>query len=341
MSIRLKITQCILYFALTGLFLNFPLLSVNAQAADAIFLRPTNGQGKPYRQQGTIVNVTGESLVFQNSAGREITYPHKRIERFETTWPAGFTQGKAKAANGAFQEALRMMNLANRNEKRTWARRIILTDMVQMHHALQQDEQAGDLALALLKSDPAGSLTNLPIAWFPTSSVSKTKATEWMRQKSLAAVLLGVSYLLSTDQRTNAIQKLRTTASLTKDPRVLALAESLFWRSQLATVKREDVTRWQSRLKKMPREDRAGAYFILAEAYSATDQPDAAALAYARIPILYKTNRPLVARALLQAGKVTVTTGHKDEAKTFLRELIREYSESEDKLEAELLLKKL
>lgn len=233
--------------------------------------------------------------------------------------------------------------MAWRTEKRPWARRTVLAELVTCYHALGRDELAGDAFLAIVASDPSTpAYERIPLAWFAGESVSESKAAAWMaRPDHPPAVLLGASHLLATAQRASALMTLRRLAADDSDPRVRALAAAQLWRPRIVTAKAADLHRWQQRIEKMPPSVRGGPYFVLAQANARLGQHDAAALAYLRPPIRFHQDRPLAARSLLGAARSVERAGHPDEAEQMLREVVQTYRESSDRTEAERRLQKL
>ena len=315
-----------------------------ARAEDTVYLRPEQPGGNPYSLRGEIIDDTGRELTFRvQGSSRPRRYPADRVDRIETEWPSGFGQGRAAMARGDFAAAAEHFVAANRAEKRAWARRRILAELVICYRAAGLDGKAGDIFLAIAQSDPATpAFDRIPLAWFATEAVPKSKAKGWLARTNLpAAGLLGASHLLATDERDVAIARLRHLADTAPDPRVAALAEAQRWRTRIVTADESDRVRWQQRIDAMPPVVRGGPYFVLAQVHERLGQADAAALAYLRVPIHFNHDRPLAARALLGAARATRQSGHTDESRRLLRELIRDYPNTAESTEAERMQESL
>ena len=314
------------------------------RAEDTVYIRPEQPGGNPYSLRGEIIDDTGRELTFRvQGSSRPRRYPADRVDRIETEWPAGFGQGTAAMTRGDFAAAAAHFVAANRAEKRAWARRRILAELVICYRVTGLDGKAGDIFLAIVQSDPATpAFDRIPLAWFATEAVPKSKAMGWLARTDLpAAGLLGASHLLATEERAVAIAKLRHLADTASDPRLAALAEAQRWRTRIVTADESDGVRWRQRIDAMPPAVRGGPYFILAQVDERLGQADAAALAYLRVPIHFKYDRPLAARALLGAARATRQSGHTDESRGLLQELIRDYPNAAERTEAEQMLESL
>jgi tetratricopeptide (TPR) repeat protein len=222
-----------------------------------------------------------------------------------------------------FQQALTV-------ERRPWARRQILHQLMRAFEADGRLEAAGDALVTLVELDPhAPAWTDAPLAWFPHEGFRREKANELIAHGRAADMLLGASYLLSTTDRTRAERVLRQL--LTSDNEFIrSLAEAQLWRSRLLDASAEDVARWAVRIEAMPVAVRAGPYFVVAEAWQRLGETDNALLAYLRVPLQYPACRALAARSLVAAARLSVNAGHRQEATRLLRQATSEYAESPD-----------
>jgi hypothetical protein len=137
--------------------------------------------------------------------------------------------------------------------------------------------------------------------------------------------LLGASNLLSTNHRAAALERLKP-LSFDSDPRIAGLARAQVWRTTLAGVNDLQAESWHREIESIPETLRAGPYYVLGRMLAARHQPDRAALAYLRVPILYPRHRQLAARCLLEAGRELERIGQKSEAASLYRELTAAHS---------------
>ena len=77
----------------------------------------------------------------------------------------------------------------------------------------------------------------------------------------------------------------------------------------------------------MPAELRAGPYYVVGTARAQWQQPERAALAFLRVPILYPENRRLAASALRLAATALEQLDRPDEAAALQRELQTRYGD--------------
>jgi hypothetical protein len=297
---------------------------------------------------GTIMDYTGQHLVLRAVGGGEQPIPTSRIVEIQTTWSENKTAGDRHLAEGRYGEALTAYLDALREEPRVWAQREIMADCVRCLKELGRTEQAGEVFLQLVQSDPQTHHMGLiPLSWQavqPAASLER-KSLGWLESETTdAARLIGASWLLSTRHRARAIEVL---SGLTArgDRRIACLAEAQIWRTRVATADPRELDRWAALLENMPAEVRAGPYFTWGQGLAARGQSRQAALALMRVPILYAaSDRGLAAAALLSAGRELERIGDTRQAASLYREVLRDYAASPaagqasarlDRLEAE------
>jgi tetratricopeptide (TPR) repeat protein len=279
---------------------------------------------------GTIVDYTGRELTVRTSAGVEQAIPASRILSVSTVWPAPKVEGDRLFEQHKYDEALRSYLEALRSESRVWAQRQILAESVSCLKQLGRIEQAGELFLQLVHSDPETVwFGRIPLSWQvvqPPPALEK-RAEQWMQNEpSPVAQLMGASWLLATRHRAAAIQVLQR-LSTRGEVRLASLATAQAWRARIATVDEAELERWHNLVEKMPREVRAGADYVLAQGLAARGQNERAALAWLRIPLLYpEQDRGLAAMALLNAGRALERIGNKPEAASLYREILRDHA---------------
>ncbi|MBN1852618.1 MAG: tetratricopeptide repeat protein [Pirellulales bacterium] len=321
--------------------LSFLVLTPTVLAQDTVHLRPDRPGVGSYVVRGEILDETGcELTILMQGSAKPRRYPAERIDHIETTWPKALEQGHQAAAECDFSAAALHFLAAAQVETRPWARRRIWAEWIVCYRAIGQDSKAGDLFLEMVQSDPTTpAFDRIPLAWFATESVGVAKAKTWLAsQDQPAAALLGASHLLATAQRDAARARLRQLADQTDDPRIAVLAEAQLWRLEVMTSDEAKVARWGERIEAMPAVLRGGPYFILASALERLNHPDEAALAYLRVVIHCGHDRPLAARSLLGAARAIQKTGHTDQSCHLLRELVRDYPNTPEQVEAQRML---
>lgn len=317
----------------------FPSLAIG----DVVYIFPEGKSSKAYSIDGEILDLTGREIVIRKRGNREGRFPVDSIARIETQWPQEYKQGLVQADEGKFQKAAALFEAAIRGEKRTWARRKIMGELLVCYLATGRVEKACSIYLAIAASDPTTRAVNdIPVAWFGNEAVNKGKAAEWMESAdSFHAKLLGASYLLTTAQRSKAMNAFRVVAQQKQNPTLAAIAVVQLWRAKVLTAKEQEVNGWQQYLESIPLEARAGAYFVVAQAKERLGEYDQAMLHYMRVPIHFKNNRLLAARALLAAARTAELSGKTVEAKQLLLEVLRNYPKTQEYVSAEQSLKSL
>lgn len=334
-SFRLPIVSCALFF---------PILCLNSSvlAEDVVHLRRGEVDGDSYSVRGEIRDWTGAAIIVERNGGAAREYAADRVVRVETNWPEEYEAGRQSLADGQHDAAIAQLERALRIERRTWARRRIMHDLMLAYEAQGNLELAGDLFLALVELDPqTPTLRDAPLAWFPLDGFSRPTAAKLLAGSDRpAGVLLGASHLLATSDRPRAQLALGGLLD-SDDPRIAALAEAQLWRTRLTDASLEDVRRWSARVETMPQEIRAGPYFVVAEGFARLGQVDDAVLAYLRIPIHAPTRRALAARALASAARLSYKAGQIAQATRLLHEAVTEYADSPETAAARQLLEQL
>lgn len=281
---------------------------------------------------GEIVEFTGEQLVLRQPGGIDSAIPVDRIQSFDTAWLPDYQQAAGLRKSGKLAEALEKYRSALRSEKRRWAQRRILSEVVRLYTETGQHEQAAAMFLILLGDDPTTQYFDaIPLAWKAQqpSAALQLRAEGWMTAKdNSAAALIGASWLLPTAKRGSALTVLKRLAG-DEDPRVAALAKAQVWQTEVVTATPETAARWESLVEEMPADVRAGPYLVLGRAWSHCGRHDQAALAMMRVPILYAAGKSLAAEALAEAAAELVILDRRDEALSLYREVVADHPDSE------------
>jgi tetratricopeptide (TPR) repeat protein len=322
--------------------LAFPLAGI-AFSQDTVIHSSATDPAARIKKQGQILDYTGTELKLRTSLGRDETIFAGRILEFKTTWTPQHLAGDAARAAGNLDEAIAAYEEARRVETRPWAVRQIMAELAGTYLEAGRIDQAGDEFMAIVASDPVTQhYETIPIAWRAAAPDAglEARAAKWLAARAPLAQLLGASWLLAGSQRSEAIAALET-VSTSADPRLAALATCQLWRAKLVSAKPTDVALWQGQLEKMPREVQAAGWYVLGELWSRQNEPERAALAYLKVPLLFRRQRAMAADALLAAGKQLEKMGQASEAAGLYREIARDFGHLPAAAEADTRLKGL
>ncbi len=299
--------------------------SLPAPAEDTVVLR--SGNGRQTRLRGRVVDYDQQQLRLQLSNGPEQVIPAERVLRVETPYTAEQIQADQARDKAQHDAALVLYQKALALERRRWARRAIVREMIWCHRASGQVEQAGELFLLLARDRPSASdFACMPLAWsgWPPSASLERAARGWMARADLpAAALLGASHLLSTEPAAAAARLKRLAINV--DGPVAQLAAAQLWRTEALTADAPRTAAWRRAIDRMPEPLRAGPYFVLGRALARQGQLDEAALVLLRAPILYPRQVPLSADALVEAARVLEKRKRPRQAARLYREVIRDH----------------
>ena len=305
------------------------LLAAEGAGEDVVIASSASNPAARVKRQGEIVDYTGTELKLRTSLGLDETIPARRVIEIQTTWSAAHQAGDAARAKGKLDDAIAAYRQAFADERRPWARRRIAAELTGTLLEGERIESAGDEFLAIVAADPATMHYDaVPIAWRPAppDAAIERKAGEWMASgQSPAARVLGASWLLGGPRNADAIAALDELVKVS-DERVAGLATIQRWRTRLVSAATSDLIAWQSQLEEMPPEIQAAGWYVLGELYARQKQPEQAALAYLKVPLLFRRQRALAADALLAAGKQLEKMGHSDQAAGLYREIVRDFA---------------
>lgn len=313
-------------------------------ADDTVTLRPANPNAEPTKVRGNVIDYTGQVLTLQTASG-QTTIPAEKIASVETDYASDVLQAKQLLADGKSSEAARLLDAAVSGERRPWVQREILAlEALALQNAGRYID-AGNTFLKILADDPQTiHFDSLPLAWFslPPHFERDRAARQWMEMPSPYAQLMGASWLLSTSDRSQAIQVLNNLRT-SKIPQIAVLAEAQLWQTKIVTANQTDVQQWQRQLDAgiLRGASLAGPTLVIGKVWRQLGNDNQAALTLMRPPILYPNVRPVAADSLLQAGRALERAGQTDEAARVLREAIEQYGDQPARQEAEINLKRL
>ena len=297
-------------------------------AADVVFVKNTKPGQPPVQRQGEIVDLAGNQLTFRGPSGVSETIALDQITEWRTLWSATKEQADALFAEKKYTEAGPAYLRAREEEMRAWARRQIMMRLIECYSASGNPGAAAEEFLILVASDadtPAWEFA--PLAWRAVDDgAALQKAAQWIRDaRNPAKQLLGSSWLLVGPQRNDAITTLQALAG-GMHKRIATLAVIQLWRTRIITSPPEEPATWLAGLERLPPETRPLGYFCVGEAFARHQQPEKAALAYLRIPILHPRTQPLAAEALLAAGGQLEKMERREQAAGLYQEILSDYA---------------
>jgi tetratricopeptide (TPR) repeat protein len=305
------------------------LVACSAKGEDTVVASSASDPAVRVKRTGQILDFTGAELKLRTSLGLDETIPASRVVEFRTTWSAAHLAGNSARAAGELDDAIAAYRLAKTQERRPWALRQVAAELAGTYLEAGRIENAGDEFLAIVASDPATQhYDSVPIAWRPAppDAALEQRATAWLAKgQPPVARVLGASWLLAGSQRPAAIAALEELVKAS-DPRVAGLATIQLWRTKLIKATAADVAAWQAQLEKLPPEIQAVGWYVLGDLQARQNQPELAALAYLKVPLLYRRQRAMAADALLAAGQQLEKMGNRDEAAGLYREIARDFA---------------
>jgi len=301
------------------------------EADDVVVYSTSSNANKRSRATGEILDFTGEELTIRQVGGRENSIPTSRVIEVQSEWTPQQKKAEQLFHKHKFTEALAEYQEAARVEHRLWAKRGIFAQIDWCNRALGNLGQAATAWLSIYASDPTTQYFEaIPLAWQTVRPdvKSQEQASEWLSGNARDVErLIGASWLISSGQRNTAIAALRRLSS-SSDPRIAHLADAQLWRTQIVTAKRDDVTKWQQQIDRMPEALRAGPYFVLGQVRSRLEQREPAALAFMRVPVFHQKDYQLVAASLHSAARELEQLGRSTEALGLYNEVASDYADA-------------
>ncbi|MEE9603388.1 MAG: tetratricopeptide repeat protein [Thermoguttaceae bacterium] len=320
---------------MNGVALVLILLAAPAAAQDIVRVSSARASGE-MKVTGRVLDYTGNGLRLQLTGGRERTFPVDQVLEIETARTRNHDLADMAFALSRFEQALTLYRQALQDETRHWVRRQIIARMVYCYRSLDQPGPAGETFLLLIRSDPSTPYFDcIPLAWIsrqPSPALAQS-ARQWLSRTEPAAVLLGASHLLGGPSHRAALAKLNGLV-IDGEGRVSQLALAQTWRAALATADESQLVSWQRTIEKIPEPLAAGPNFVVGLALAQRQQWEQSALAMMRVAILYRGQRALAARSLLEAGRALERLERTKQAVHLYRELIREYPNTRPVAEA-------
>jgi tetratricopeptide (TPR) repeat protein len=311
--------------------------ALSAAGEDVVIATSASDPSARVRRTGQILDYTGTELRLRTALGTIETLPAGRVKEIETEWLPEHLAARAARHKGDLAAAIAAYQEARALERRSWAERQVRSELTGTYVEAGRIESAGDEFLAIVARDPETMhFATMPIAWraAPPDTALERHAAKWLADaRSPTARVLGASWLLAGPQRAAAIAELERLLKAT-DPRIAGLAAMQLWRTKLVTAKPVEIAAWRSQLEKLPPEIQATGWYILGDVHARAGEPDDAALAYLRVPLVFREQRAMAADALLAAGGQLEKMGQRDRAVGLYREIVRDFGHLPPAVEA-------
>jgi tetratricopeptide (TPR) repeat protein len=299
-----------------------------AMAEDVVVAASASDPAARVRRTGLILDYTGAELRLRTALGTVESIPAHRVKEIQTEWLPEHRAGRAARAQGELAEAIAAFQEARARERRAWAERQIRAELAGTYLEAGRIESAGDEFLAIVARDPETMhFATMPIAWraAPPDAALERHAAKWLTDpQSREARVLGASWLLAGPERAAASAELDRHVNAT-DPRIAGLAAIQLWRTKLVTARPAEIAAWRSQLESMPPEIQAAGWYVLGDLLARAPEPGDAALAYLRVPLVFREQRAMAADALLAAAGQLERMGQRDEAAGLYREIVRDF----------------
>lgn len=303
---------------------------VELTAEDVVILSSGQDAKSQTRIVGEVLDYNGTELTIRLNTGAERTFPSDQVFEIQPARSEEHKLGDEALAGFDYTAALAAYQDARRGATRRWVRELIIANMVTCYQNLGQAERAGEMFLILIGDDENSPYFDcIPLAWAPQepSPQLAQQSRSWLRRDDLpAAILLGASHLLSTNERPAALGRLKR-LQLHEDSRIAMLAQAQSWRAAVATASQRDLQQWQQVIESAPQALRGGPYFVLGQALALQQEPTRAALALLRVPINHPQDRELAARCLFEAAGALQRRGQVQDAHQLYRELTEDYTD--------------
>lgn len=325
---RMTRTPCHAGGYAVALFLQFSV----ALAQDRVIVQQPGGSRFPI--SGIVEDYTGRELVLQVRSSEPVRrYPRQDVIEVQTAYTAHHEKGRQLLQQGKPAEAKAELDIALREEDRTWVRREILAQLVRCALWSGNYRAATPLFLSIVESDPETFHYGVaPLAWTGESSSTEIKieARSWMADRSSESQLIGASHLLfDRDQNDKAETALRR---LSRDPnlKLQRLAQMQLWRvrSLMGSATPNELVRWEMAIDDLPEDLRSGGYFILGQTFSRQQQPERAAAALLWLPLVYDADRHLAARACFDAAGLVESYGDRPQATNLYGEVVFRFGDT-------------
>lgn len=310
-----------------------PLLASSVCVAqDKVIVQQPGGSRFPI--SGIVEDYTGREVLLQVRAGEQARrYLRQDVIEVQTVYTAHHEKGRQLLAQGKPVEAKAELNLALKEEDRTWVRREILAQLIRCALWNGDYRAATTSFLSIIESDPETLHYGLaPLNWTnqPSDGSARIEARTWITSRSLTSQLIGASHLLfdkeMNDQADSTLRRLARETNV----KLQRMAQMQLWRARSVggTATPGELARWETSIDELPEELRAGGLFVLGQIYRQQHQPERAASLLLWLPMVYDADRHLAARACFDAAELVESFGDKNQAISLYGELVFRFSDT-------------
>lgn len=283
---------------------------------------------------GLVEDYTGRELTIHVRTGNSLRrYARSEVIEVQTSYTAHHETGRELFASGRADEAAVELSAALKDEDRAWVRREILALLVKCALWNGDYRTAVSRFLPIADSDPETfHFSVAPLAWtaeVPSKDI-RVEAQSWLAGRSPVSKLFGASHLLFDPASSDTAGAALRSLARESDIRIQRLAQMQLWRQrmQAGTATPGELTRWESAIEQLPDELRVGGYFVLGQTCLKQRQPERAAAALLRLPLVYDADRHLAARACFQSAEQLESLGDRTPATNLFSEVVFRFGDT-------------
>ena len=321
-----------------------PLQTVLAQFQDEIDIRGPNATAH-FSLKCKISDYNGSQIKVVGPIGEKI-YPISDVVAVRYARIKQQIDAEQLLAEGRNDEAESLLKKAVEAEPRRWARREILGLLTGCALRREDFATAGSRFRQIYESDPFTRHINLaPLVWASQSidGLNRSTAAAWLNESKPMDRLVGASLLLYDAEHGQRSRDTIRELNRLPDDRIRSL--SMWQERRLQITNRKvsdfDVSRWATEIDQLEPPLRAGPIFLLGQARLIRQEYDLGAAEFLKLPIVYSSDHPLIARASFEAGQALLRNGLRVEAARLFQETITRYPWSTAASDARASLKEL
>ena len=293
-------------------------------------------------REGTIVDWKGGEMQMEYG-GQINTIKNDRIVSVETEWSGDYLMARDFINRQQYAAAVTPLQNAIDAEERTWVRRMFLAQQTRLCHLLGERRASAEMFMLLIQDDPdTRDFAVIPLMWDnrPLEAPLVEFAKKLQASSILPLQLLGASWLLTSTERTSAMQKLET-LSRDLDSRIAHLASAQLWRTKVQEVDAVQLGRWERQIERMPRDLRSGPLLVLGQAQQRLGKTQEAILSWMQAPILHSEQYSAAAGGLQLSATALQNGGQTLEAERLWNELADRFPETPWAIEARAALARI
>lgn len=332
-----KLSKTILQFSLAALIsasFTLPLLAAenanNPAFPDRVLFKTSSGAKK--RIQGRIQNYNKDFLQVLNGKNNELDNIPVRLLEEVHLLQSTTQQAAAKAVTSKdYQTASRLYDQACNNEKRNWARHLLLEQQIKVGLAISDYELAGSRFYRLLNLNVGPvPYALMPLKWAENQS-SPPSAASWRESNREEMQLIGMSWFLLDESQQKKNETLLRRLVRSEDSQIRQLANAQRWRLYIASGRfsESELFRWESQVEQMEGSLRGGPYYLLGTAYATQLEHDRALTRWLWLPANRHPDAGLSAFALKQSADALTGLGLKKQAKILYTEILEDYPQTQ------------